>query len=127
MIDADAEVRRYLAGIPALAAWFGKRIYAAVNLPMGYKIEDGPALLFAMRGGTQDYSSRVIRPSYQFRLYAGTEADARKSAALLYDNLNDKSSGAIKMARLEVLPTLLRDQETDWPFMLAFYQLQIAN
>lgn len=127
MIDCDAAVRAFLHAQPALFALTGDRLYAAQDLPAGYKPDAGAALLFAIRGGTQDYSSHVLSPSYQFRAYAATEARARAVAGALYDVLNDKHGGAIKWARLENIPTLLSEPATGWPFMLAFYRITLGN
>jgi hypothetical protein len=84
-------------------------------------------LLFATRGGGQEYSSRVLDPSYQFRAYASTEAAARQVDRVLFDVLNDAKAAGILSARLESFPVLLMEPETGWPFALSFYRLMMTN
>lgn len=127
MIDCDAAVRAFLAAKPALFVLTGTRIYASMDLPAGYTPDSGAALLFSARGGGQDYSSKVLSPSYTFRCYAATEAAARALSQTLYDALNDRAGGKLKYARLENIPTLLSEPSTGWPFMLAFYRILIGN
>ena len=127
MIDIDATVHAFLVAQQPLTALTQARIYASLDLPAGYGVDTGPALLFSVRGGVLDYSSKVLSPSYQFRCYAGTQAQARALSQALFDVLNDKASGKIKFARLENIPTLLRDPAVSWPFMLAFYRITIGN
>lgn len=127
MIDADAVLRVYLAGKADLTALVGARLYASAELPAGYNVSQGPALLFATRGGGQEYSSRVLDPSYQFRAYAATEAAARQVDRVLFDVLNDAKAAGILSARLESFPVLLMEPETEWPFVLSFYRLMMTN
>lgn len=127
MVDADESVRRHLAGNAEVIGLFGQRLFAGSNLPSGIRIEDGPALLFSARGGSQSFSSKHHEPSFQFRAYAKNEALARQASRVLYDALNDKPSREIKSARLEGYPALLREPETQWPFMLSFYRVGLAN
>lgn len=127
MIDSDAVVVAVLSHDANLAHLAGTRIYASADLPPGYTPEQGPAILLSARGGVQDFSSKVLTPSYQFRLYAATEAQARAMSDALYHALNDESGATFKWARLETLPVLLRDDVTGWPYALAFYQFWIGN
>lgn len=127
MVDADEKVRRHLGGVPAVAGLFGSRLFAGSRLPAGFNIETGPALLFTPRGGGQDFSGKHHTPSFQFRAYAKTEALAREASRVLYDALNDKPSREIKSGRLEGYPAMLRDPDTQWPYMLSFYRIGLAN
>ena len=127
MTDIEAAIRTWLASIAGIAAIAGQRIIASVSLPDGYRPDQGPALLFKVQGGGQDYSSQVLNPRVQFQSYAETEADARRLDRAVYDGINDRQFTGIKMARLDVLPVLLAEPETGWPFVLTFYRFWIAN
>lgn len=127
MTDTDAAIRAWLAASAGVTAIAGARIYASRSLPAGYEPEKGPALLFSARGGGQDHSSKVLKPSYQFQSYAATEASARSLDRAVYDAMNDREYQQIKSARLETFPQTLVDQETGWPFVLTYYQFLIGN
>jgi hypothetical protein len=129
MTNVESVIRAYLASVSAITALVGTRIYASQNLPAGYKVSIGPAILLAPRGGGQDYSSKVLTPSVQFRCYAATETLARQVSSALYAALNDHAGGGFKYARLDegTYPTLLSEPDTNWPYMLSFYQFSMAN
>jgi len=140
--DALATVRTYLATIAGITAitGTGKRLVAGPNLPAGYKPQDGSALLFNVRSGSQDYTSGMLNPSIQFRSYGGFDEGERvmqgNAAAwaldqALYDGVNDKTyeAGNIAFFRLEdgTFPVLLNEPGTDWPYVLSFYRVHIRN
>jgi hypothetical protein len=129
MIDTESVVRAWLASIAGVTAKFGTRVYAGRYLPAGYLPSQGPGLLFAVRGGGQDYSSKVLNPSMQFRIYAETEGEARKAAQALYDAINDQQARQVCYARMEAgtMPTLLSEPGTDWPYILMYFKFQIQN
>lgn len=127
MVDLEAEIRAYLVTKATLTTLTGTRIYADANLPATYKPSDGGALLFTIRGGPQDYTGKVPRPSLQFRSYGMTAAIARQVDRALNDVLNDKQFGKVKWVRQTVLGQPLKDPETNWDFVLSFYEAQIGN
>lgn len=127
MIDQEALIRQWLVSESAITTLTGQRVYASTALPAGYKPTDGPALLFKIRGGRSDYSSRILRPSVQFEAYALTEALARQLAMALHDVINDQGYQKISIARLEVQPVPLQHPETQWPYILSFYVFHIQN
>ena len=127
MTDVDQVVTEFLLSRPALASFYGTRIYASLSLPTDYTPAQGAGLLLARRGGPLDFSSKVLKPSMQFRTYALNESQARAADRALFDTVHDAKFGKIKAAFLEAVPTLLTDQETGWPYMLAFYGFLIAN
>jgi len=127
LTDVDAVVREFLASQTVLTNYTDDRIYASVDMPAGYTPEDGPAVLFGVRGGGQDYSSKVLEPSYQFRTYAKTERQAREVDRALYTALNDQKFGLVKSAVMETMAQLLAEPETGWPVMLTFYRLLVGN
>jgi len=128
MIDPDAVMTSYLMGRAALAVLAGNRIYAGVDLPAGYAVGDGPALLFAARGGGHlNDSSKVFSLSYQFRAYGETEVEARELDRALFDALNDAKAETINWARLEVFGQLVKEPSTGWPYVLTFYRVAFNN
>ena len=127
MIDVEATLRAYLAGVAGIAAVAGARVYAGSGLPAGYQASDGPALVFSVRGGGPDYSSKVLYPSVQFRAYGETEADARQLDRALFDGLNDVKYGMIKWARCEVLGQMVREPSTGWSYVISFYRVMMGN
>ena len=129
MIDHESRIRALMVSLPKITAKFGQRVYAARSLPAGYKPEQGPALLFTTRGGTQLYHSRVLVPSVQMRVYGATEAMVRGATQALYDALNDTKSLDVPYIRMEngTLPTLINEPNVGWPFMLLFFTFHILN
>jgi hypothetical protein len=129
-IDLDSHIRDLLLGNPGLGGLVGPRIYASTDLPTGYTPDDGAAILFAARGGQgPDESELILWPSYQFRCYASTETLAREVDHALFRALSFARSNRIKMARLDVYPQVLRQQEPEpaWPFVLSYYQVIIGD
>jgi len=129
MVDVESVIRTYLVGISKITAVFGSRIYAGRNLPAGYEPRIGPAVLLAVRGGTMDYSSKVLEPSVQMRIYAETEAKARESSGKIFDGINETRSRQIIYARMEdgTIPVLMNEPVSNWPYMLAYYKFHIGN
>jgi hypothetical protein len=127
MRDIDSALTAFLLAQPGLTAVAGQRIHASLYLPKGYKPDDGPAMIFNPRGGGQDYSSLVLSPSYQFRSFGLTQAEARRLDLALYDALNDAQCFPIKMARMESIGQLFQEPDTGWPFVLTFYRIDFSN
>lgn len=129
MVDIESAVRFFLSTLPDLTQIFGTRIFTGRNLPAGYKPGNGAALLLMVRGGDQDFSSRVLMPSIQFRIYAETEKEARQASQALYKGINDQKNRQIIFSRMEsgTLPVLLSEPGTDWPYVLTFFKFHIQN
>lgn len=129
MIDIDAKIRALLVSKPAITAIFGNRVYAARSLPVGYMPDQGPALLFNVRGGGQEYSSQAYAPSVQIRVYAATEGAARQASRAVYDAINDVQARGFAYIRMEsgTLPTLLDEPVTNWPYVLSYYTFNTLN
>lgn len=127
MVDIEATLRTALLANSPLAAAFGARVWAGVTPPTGYKPADGPGALFEVRGGAPDYSSQVLRPSVQMRVFGLDEATARGAQRVLYDAFQDMKRGRILGAQCEVLGQVLAEPETEWRFVLSYWQMQIAN
>ena len=120
MFDPERLLRAHLAG--TLNETFGARVYAGVDLPDGYLSSDGPAILFGLRGGSQAYHNQLWRCSVTLRVYADDEATARSAAGEVIEQINDQRNGKLVWMRMEdgTLPTLLRDPETRWPYVLMY-------
>jgi len=127
MTDIESTVRAYLAAQAGIVALTATRIYASSYLPPGYQPSAGPALLFTIRGGSQDYSSHLLEASLYVRCYAATAAEARQLDRAVYDAFNDVQSGSIKWARLDVPGQSVQEPETDWIFVISTYGVLIAN
>jgi hypothetical protein len=127
--DPEAAIRNHLIGLTGVTAEFGQRIYCGRNLPPSYEPKQGAAVLVAIRGGGLDYTSKVWEPSVQCRIYAQTEALARKAGRALFRALNETKSRLVIYARLEAgtIPTLLTEPGSNWPYMLAFYKIYVQN
>jgi hypothetical protein len=127
VVDAEKVIRAYLATDDALNRLVGERIHAGTHLPPGYKPMDGPAILFAVRGGSQHYSNAVLQISAQYQCFAATDALAREVARALYDALNDQAAQGIKQSRLEAPGQLLADPETGWHFVFSAFRHWLVN
>jgi len=129
MTDVEAVVRAWLISLAEITAAFGKRVYSGRYLPSKYTPDLGAAVLFMMRGGGQDYSSKVLQPSVQFRIYGSTEGVARKASQALYDGINDQQARQICYARMEegTIPVLLTEPGSDWPYVLMYFKFHIQN
>jgi len=125
VIDVEATLRAVLVKrMPA-----GTNIFAAANLPAGYTpTATGPAVLFQQRGGTQPYHSRTLKSSVQFRCYGPNEAEARKLDRTLFDALNDvQAFEGLQNARCAVVGQLLVEPQTEWRFVLSFWDVFLKN
>jgi hypothetical protein len=128
VLDILFSLRNYLIVQDPIDFLAGDRIYAGPFLPREYIPEQGPALLFSIRGGGQDYSSQVLNPSIQFRSYALNLEEAMGLDRALYDSLNDRCCcEEIKMARLETLGQPLHESQTGWPYVLSFWRILFNN
>lgn len=137
MAEADAPklVRDFLVAQASLTALVGTRIYAeTATPPEGYTpVDSGAAIAFRMRGGIDDYSDALQYASFQFKCY-GTGANiwaqivsARSVARALHNVLQNGQSASWRGARREVLPQVLEEPVTGWPYALVFYQISVAN
>jgi hypothetical protein len=127
VIDVEATVRDFLARVTGITDLTGQKIYASTYVPAGYKPGDGQALLFGVRGGGQDYSSHVVRARLQFMAFGASAAECRELDRALFDGFNDVKDGDILWTRLEVPGVLLRDPETEWPYVLSFYEAMVRT
>jgi hypothetical protein len=133
MTDVEAVLWTYLDGVSTLGSLLGrfeggKCLYASTLLPAGYTPDShGSAILFQVRGGDHSWSSKQLAPSWQFRCYGATEADARMVALELFDAVNDQRGTGIKWCRAEGLPQIVIESEAGWPYGLLFARFWMDN
>lgn len=128
MNDPGTIVRDYLLSQGSLTTLVSERVYAECDYPpVTYRIAQGPAICFKIRGGDIDPSEALQRPSVQFKCYGRTEQEANTLYRTLHSMLHGKKSESIRWAYLEVLGQTLSEPETDWPFVLVFYRMFITN
>ena len=123
MVDAHAAVLGFLeTNLP------GVTIAAAVETaPKGYKPSDGSLIVFKARGGNHAYEADHLFPSMQFKCYGLTELAAMTLYRSLFDTLNHSSGAGVKWAESEVLGQPLYEPDTGWPYVLAFFNVTVAN
>lgn len=129
MIDVPAALLQYIetglgAKTPALEVYAGR-----VLPPEGFNLSQAQwCVCFNIRGGIADYEAPVLFPSVQFKAYGKSELFANQVDGFLYDALHLKGGGRpIAWGVVEVLGTSLREPETQWPYVLSFYQFTVIN
>lgn len=119
----------------ALLAWLeadlpGFLVYPGGEFPPpGITPADGPVVTFKTRGGLPSYEGEHLQPSFQFKIYGQSEADAWANYSAVHDvlDLGRDPAGVVVWAETEVLGQPLREPDTEWPFVLAYYQAMIRN
>ena len=128
MINAPKAILNYLktqVGVTALTTT--ARIYAESSAPPAqYRIEDGAAVTFKVRGGSPDYSDALLTPSVQFQCWGQTPLLAHQLYQALYAALQGAHNGVIKWARCEQLGQALTS-EAGWPMVLTFFRMHIVG
>jgi hypothetical protein len=128
VVDALQAVRDFLVAQGALTALTGGRIWAGRDVPPpGYQPADGGAICLNVRGGSVDESDALVLPSVQFKCYGADEVGANEVYRALYDALHNAQAAVVRWARCEILGQTLQEPETGWTFVLAFFQVTIAN
>lgn len=127
MVNPLTVIKTYIAANSALTALTSTRIYWGTTMPAGYTVDAGPAILMNIRGGSQDYTSKVLQPTLVFQCIAKDDLAAFNVAKALYDALNDKQTYFIMEARQSIHPQLLFDAETGFHIALVYYETRIRN
>ena len=127
-VDLEATTRAFLANAARVKALVNKRVYAALGLelPEGYDVVQGPALVIALRGGGANAHAPLLNPMLYARCYG---ADPRTAWALdraLVAALHTKKFGPVKMALLNAPGQLLAESEPRWPYVFSTYRLITA-
>lgn len=134
-VDVRLVVLEYLLNGPAwttalkAACGNGERIWIGREVPEGYNVSQGPAVLLDARGGGEHYSGAMQNPSFQFMCYAEDDAGAVALAGLLYQALHKRRGTQIAYALREegTRERLITEQDTGWPLALVFYLIRVRN
>lgn len=131
MIDAAKVVYDYLAADPYLHNAIGFRLWAEVNAPpatANYKPSLGAAIAFKSAGGGIEASDTVLRSRWQFKVYGPDAYIIRTAYLALVDALHDtKGRGGIATSLLDVPGTMLSEPDTEWLFMLVFFETRMKS
>lgn len=123
MVDVQAAVLGFLeARLPAV-----KHVAGQDKPPKGHKPNDGNLIVFKTRGGSHSHDADHLFPSMQFKCYAATELAAMQLYGSLFDALNHQSGDGIKWSESETIGQPLYEPDTSWPYVLAFFNVTVAN
>jgi hypothetical protein len=129
MIDARKVIYAHLVSLgPALGSLQG-RFYAGSEFPSGFSLASGPAVLFKERGGGLDYHHQAGAVSMQVQVYANTEQDAQRAAAVFFDVVDQTRGGSLLWLELEpgTVPVPLADPESGWPYVLMYFSAKLRE
>lgn len=131
MIDAAKVLFDFLVADTALTAAISTRLWAEVNTPpesAHYKPSQGAAIAFKSAGGGIEASGRVLRNRWQFKVYGADPYIIRTAYLALVDALYDtRGRGGILTSSLEVVGTMLAEPDTNWLFMLTFFETRMQS
>jgi hypothetical protein len=128
VVDAPAVLREFLWGQIELTTYTEERIWAERDTPPpDYTPADGGAICFKRRGGPIDYTGQVLRHSFQFKCYGADEMEANEVYRALFDVLNYPVDAAVRAAEQETMGQTLLETDTDWVFVLTFFEVTIFN
>ncbi len=129
MVNPPQRLRELLLANSTITTAFGSRVWAAVDTPQpGYKPSDGKALVFKARDGyVPTENTGYLAFSFQFKVYAANELAAWQGYMTLFDALDGKANQYIKSVEAEVLGQSLREPDSNWPYVLAFFSVRFAN
>lgn len=123
-VNALTELLTHLEAQPEMS---GIALYAGENYPPApRKPSDGPSICFRPRGGVEVEESDHLFPSMQFKCFGSTPLAAWQAYMSLSQAL-EQPGARIRWAGPEVTGQALREPETNWPYVLAFYQILIRN
>lgn len=112
----------------------GGRVYVK-RFPSGYDNTQS-AVVVDVRAGGHDLYVQHHNPKLQLKCYGGTNSFAEAAAvyAALYDAFHDKNMlfvkdgstvlGVITRADAEQFPQLLEEPNLQWPYFLAFWNVE---
>lgn len=120
------------AKMEPLATILAQRIYVGTQLPAGYHVDQGPALLLSSRDTSRqgEGTSQLVGVSAQFISYGPNQEEAWKAPAVLYSLLEKQQvrGAKIRGAHTESMgQPLPPDPETGWPAVLAYYEFTIVS
>lgn len=126
-VDPHSLITDYLATVSQVTTLTGSRIWAGEDTPpKGYEPTQGSAVVFRVRGGTEDHSPHYARPSVQFKCYGATRAAAYQLARTVKAALDDAPIPGLPSGRAETLPNLI-NEANGWPMVVFFYEFLSAS
>jgi hypothetical protein len=126
MIDVQAAIRTFIKQKPAVVALVGDRVYAGRNVPPpGYEPATGSAVAFMSRGGSMAYGDGLARLSVQVKCYGETEVDANTLYTTFVNAVHNGRSSVVRFATVESLGITLEEPDTEWPFVLSYFNFHI--
>lgn len=125
-IDPHPLITAHLLTISEVTALVGSgsaaRIWQGEDTPpMGYEPTQGAAIVFRVRGGTEDHSPHYARPSIQFKCYGPTRAAAYSLALTAKAALDNAPISGLPTGNPEGIPNLI-NETNGWPMAVFFYQ-----
>ena len=128
MVDASLVIRDYLLSKPEIVAVVADRVYAERSAPPpGYREEDGPCIVFKVRGGSISYEDALLLPSVQIACYAPSAYDARIVWNVVFSVLHGATTARILHAEAADLGESLVEPETGWNFVVGYFSMMIRN
>lgn len=132
MIDTTAILDEYLSAQSGLTTLISTRLWGDRAVPPpGYKPSHGGSIAYKSRGGPPpDYSSQILKVSYQFKCYGETEILANGVYRKLFDVLHDKQYKQMMRSVQEIAGQSAREramEPNDWPYVLTFFMLTFRN
>jgi hypothetical protein len=126
--DLEATIRAFLRNAPRINALVTTRVYASLNLelPEGYDVTVGPALVIGTRSGGASAHAPLINPMLYARCYGTDPRTAWALDRALIASLHTKKFGPVKMALLMAPGQLLAEADPRWPYVFSVYRLTTA-
>lgn len=133
MINLLKELRDVVVADATVNAATGGNVYAGLDYPPpGVLPSASQPLCFKVRGGGIDFSAKVLYPSIQFKSYGTQKGVAGVESAItldraLFDAIDSFVGYPIRSINMEQMGQSLFETDTEWPFVLSFYQLMVLN
>ena len=120
-------IHNHVSNEPTLVSVFATRFYAGVTAPPeGYRLADGPCLVYMVRSTTISETHQLYTCSVQFKAYHNTEVDVAGLLKICLSALMDRPGVNIKFILFEGGGEILREPQSDWPFTI-FYLSFLLN
>lgn len=121
-VDPHPLITEYLASVSQVTTLTSTRIWAGEDTPpKGYEPTQGGAVVFRVRGGSEDHSPHYARPSVQVKCYAATRQLAYELALKVKAALGEMHLAGLPTGRAETLPNLI-NEVNGWPMAVFFYE-----
>lgn len=123
-MNLNLAVLSHLQSDVNITALCGPRLYAGCDEPpVDYTPSLGSAICFKLRNDGYLYEDFNSVGSIQFKCYGPTALSASQCYETLKLSLHHQRSGAVQYGELESGGVNLREPETRWNFVLAFFSV----